>query len=176
MPSHADTPPPSIGFLVWHLSMKWRAELDRELAPLGLTSAQYALLASLYGLTRAGGRPSQRELADFSSLDTMYVSKLVRVLERAGLVERAANPADTRAVLLAVTAEGVRTVTAARAKVVALEEQRMAPFGGPASEESRWLREALGVLLRGAGSTVDVSRPTGPDLPEKNLPEKRGTK
>src|SRR5919197_3462102 len=151
----AEVPPPSIGFLIWHLSMKWRAALDRELAPLGLTSAQYALLASLYGLTQGGGHPSQRELADFSGLDSMYVSKLVRVLERADLVERARNPADTRAVALTITARGAQIVTAARAKVLRLEEQRLAVLGGRSSQQSAMLREALGVLLRQAIETSD---------------------
>jgi len=144
----SDIPPPSTGFLIWHLSMRWRAGLDRQLAPLGLTSAQYAVLASLYGLSQDGTRPSQRELADFSDLDVMYVSKLVRALERAGLVERTPNPADSRAVLLGVTTEGARTVEAARAEVIRLEEQRLAPLGGRASPQSTALREALQVLLR----------------------------
>lgn len=148
MKSPADVPPPSIGFLIWHLSMKWRAELDRELAPLGLTSAQYALLASLHGLTRYGARPSQRELAEFSGLQPMYVSKLIRALERADLVERVPSTADTRAVELRVTAHGVQVVTAARAGVVRLEEQRLTPLGGRESAETEQLREALGALLR----------------------------
>jgi DNA-binding MarR family transcriptional regulator len=146
----SDVPPPSTGFLIWHLSMKWRAGLDRQLAPLGLTSAQYALLASLHALSQDGTRPSQRELADFSSLEPMFVSKLVRALERAGLVARTPNPADSRAVLLGVTPEGVRTVEAARTEVVRLEEQRLAPLGGRASEQSIALREALHLLLRDA--------------------------
>lgn len=149
MVAPSDIPPPSTGFLIWHLSMRWRAGLDRQLAPLGLTSAQYAVLASLYGLSQGGARPSQRELADFSGLDVMYVSKLVRALERAALVERTPNPADSRAVLLGVTPEGARTVEAARAEVVRLEEQRLAPLGGRASEQSAALRDALQLLLRG---------------------------
>jgi DNA-binding MarR family transcriptional regulator len=149
----SDVPPPSIGFLVWHLSMKWRTALDRELASVGLTSAQYALLASLYALHREGIRPSQRELAAFSSLDTMYVSKLIRVLERSGLVERRTNPADSRAVLLTVTTTGEQTVRTARAAVVALEGQRLAVLGGRTSRQSAALREALTLLLRDAGAT-----------------------
>ncbi|GHI03432.1 hypothetical protein Scel_17530 [Streptomyces cellostaticus] len=38
------------GFLVWRLSMKWRVAVDRAVAPLGLTHAQYSLVASLYGM------------------------------------------------------------------------------------------------------------------------------
>jgi DNA-binding MarR family transcriptional regulator len=148
MTTPTDIPPPSIGFLVWHLTLRWRAELDRSLAPLGLTSAQYAVLASLYGLSQNGARPSQRQLADFAGLEPMHVSKLVRALQRAGLVERAGNPTDTRAVQLQVTDRGVQVVTAARATVLALEEQRLAPLGGRLSKRSAELREALLVLLR----------------------------
>jgi hypothetical protein len=47
------------------------------LAPLGLTHAQYAPLASLYGLSMAGQDPSQRELADYAGLEARYVSDAV---------------------------------------------------------------------------------------------------
>ncbi len=148
MVSPADFPPPSIGFLVWHLSMRWRAEMDRELARYGLTAAQYSVLASLYGLTSRGEQPSQRELAEFAGLETMYLSKLIRVLEQAGLVERARNAADARALQLTVTEEGVRTVRLARTKVLELEEQRLAALGGRTAAAGVQLREALTTLLR----------------------------
>jgi DNA-binding MarR family transcriptional regulator len=148
MPTPIDIPPPSLGYLVWHLTLRWRAQLDRALAPLGLTSAQYAVLASLYGLSQGGARPSQRELADFAGLEPMHVSKLVRALQRARLVDRVTDPADTRAIRLSVTDRGVQVVTAARAIVLDLEEQRLAPLGGRSSQQSTQLREALVVLLR----------------------------
>lgn len=81
------------GFLVWRLSMKWRTAVDRAMAPLGLTHAQYSLVASLYGMQRAGERPSQRRLADHVGLEPLYVSKLARSLESAGLLERTRDPA-----------------------------------------------------------------------------------
>jgi DNA-binding MarR family transcriptional regulator len=153
MSTPTDSPPPSIGYLVWHLTLRWRAQLDRALAPLGLTSAQYSVLASLYGLSRGGAQPSQRELADFAGLEPMHVSKLIRALERAGLVERAGNPADTRAVQLRVTDRGVEVVTAGRATVLELEEQRLAPLGGRLSQQSAELRETLLTLLRHTEAT-----------------------
>src|SRR5262245_61693994 len=153
MSTPTDIPPPSIGYLVWHLTLRWRAELDRALAPLGLTSAQYSVLASLYGLSPGGAQPSQRELADFAGLEPMHVSKLIRALERAGLVERAANPADTRAVHLSITDRGAEVVTAGRATVLQLEEQRLAPLGGRLSDRSTELRETLLALLRHTQAT-----------------------
>lgn len=82
------------GFLVWRLSMKWRVAVDRAVAPLGLTHAQYSLVASLYGMDREGLRPSQRRLADHTGLEALYVSKLARALEAAGVVDRTRDPAD----------------------------------------------------------------------------------
>jgi DNA-binding MarR family transcriptional regulator len=83
----------------------------------------------------------------------MHVSKLIRALERAGLVQRAGNPHDTRAVQLQVTARGVEVVTAAREKVIELEDRRLAPLGGRRSEQSVALRDTLLRLLRHAEAT-----------------------
>jgi DNA-binding MarR family transcriptional regulator len=153
-----DGPAPSTGYLVWHLSTRWRVALDRALAPLGLTASRYAVLASLYGLTRDGAQPSQRELADFSGFDPMYVSKLIRALEREGLVERTTNPADPRAVQLAVTEQGAERIAAGRQVVLELEEQRLAPLGGRSSKRSAEFTRTLHELLRHAASLEQASR------------------
>jgi DNA-binding MarR family transcriptional regulator len=115
------------------------------------------VLASLHGLSRGRARPSQRELADFAGLEPMHVSKLVRALERAGLVGRAGNPADTRAVQLSLTERGVQVVTAGRARLLQLEEQRLAPLGGLHSQRSAELQETLLTLLRHARRSGDSS-------------------
>jgi len=156
-PHHAA---PTTGYLIWRLSMKWRAAVDRAVAPLGLTHAQYALLASLYGLSRAGVRPSQRELADVTGLEPIYVSKLARALERAGFVERADHPADPRAVRLSLTGKGVDVVVRAVATVQELQEALTAPLGGSHSRRTRELRDALQALLEpaGPGATVTARR------------------
>jgi DNA-binding MarR family transcriptional regulator len=143
-----DVANPTTGYLVWRLSTKWRAAVDKAVGPLGLTHAQYALLASLYGLTRAGARPSQRELADFSCLEPMFVSKLARALQHGGLLERTGNPVDPRAVQLALTDRGVDIVVQAIGKVAALHDELLAPLGGTASARHGQLVEALQTLLR----------------------------
>ncbi len=125
------SPGPTPGFLVWRLANKWRVAVDRAVAPLGLTHAQYSLVASLYGMQRVGERPSQRRLADHTGLEALYVSKLARALEAAGLVERTRDPRDPRAVQLALTEQG-RTVTRrAIAVVQELLRQLLEPLGGP---------------------------------------------
>jgi MarR family transcriptional regulator, organic hydroperoxide resistance regulator len=143
---------PTTGYLIWRVSLKWRVAVDRAVAPFGLTHAQYSLLASLYGMSRSGARPSQRQVADVSGLDPMYTSKLVRALERGGLVTRTDNPADPRAVQLTLTDHGSMVVIQAIAIVRDLQEQMLAPLGGTRSEQSSALREALQALLRGPSS------------------------
>jgi DNA-binding MarR family transcriptional regulator len=140
---HRSTP----GFLVWRLAMKWRAAVDRAVAPLGLTHAQYSLLASLYGMARSDRRPSQRELADHAGLDVIYVSKLCRALEANGLLERAGNPADTRAVQLALTDHGAEVVERAIAVVADLLDELTRPLGGRRGTQTRAFADTLETLL-----------------------------
>jgi DNA-binding MarR family transcriptional regulator len=80
----------------------------------------------------------------------MHVSKLIRALQQAGLVERSGHPADTRAVQLSITDRGHQVVSAARTKVLELEERRLEPLGGSGSRRSAELRETLLDLLRRA--------------------------
>ncbi len=138
---------PTPGFLLWRVAMKWRAAVDRAVAPLGLTHAQYSLLASLRGMTRGGERPSQRRLADHTGLEPIYVSKLVKALEGAGLVRRAVHPSDTRAVQLTLTPRGVDVVDRAIGIVARLQERLTAPLGGTRSVRTRRLVRALTDLL-----------------------------
>ncbi|MFF1448279.1 MarR family winged helix-turn-helix transcriptional regulator [Streptomyces sp. NPDC058274] len=135
------------GFLVWRLSMKWRVAVDRAVAPLGLTHAQYSLVASLYGMDRAGRRPSQRRLADHTGLEPLYVSKLARALETAGIIDRTRDPADPRAVQLSLTKEG-REVTRRAIRVVqSLLDQLLEPLGGLDGEHTRAFSHELLTLL-----------------------------
>ena len=138
---------PTTGYLVWRLSMRWRAKVDRAVAPYGLTHATYSVLASLYGETQAGTSPSQRHLADITGMDAVYISKLVRSLERDGLVKRAPHPDDTRAVKLTLSRLGRARITKAIDTVSTLHDDLLAPLGGPQSPASREFKGALARLL-----------------------------
>ncbi|GKQ33844.1 MarR family winged helix-turn-helix transcriptional regulator [Streptomyces sp. A012304] len=135
------------GFLVWRLSTKWRVAVDRAVAPLGLTHAQYSLVASLHGMRRAGEHPSQRRLADHTGLEPLYVSKLARALEAAGLVERTRNPRDPRAVQLALTERGEDVTRRAVQVVHGLLEQLLEPLGGLDSARTHTFTSELRALL-----------------------------
>jgi DNA-binding MarR family transcriptional regulator len=135
------------GYLIWRLSTKFRVAVDRAVAPLGLTHAQYALVASLHGMGRAGLHPSQRQLADHTGLEPLYVSKLARALEAAGLLERTRDPQDPRAVRLALTKEGSEVTRRAIKVVQGLLQQLLEPLGGLGSQRTRDFTRDLELLL-----------------------------
>lgn len=145
---------PTIGHLVWLLSTKWRTAVDSAVAPFGLTHAKYVVLATLRDVTadadvaaaRAAG-PSQRELADFAGLDPVYVSKLAGGLERDGLIERRADPRDTRIARLALTPRGVSVIDDAVAVVRPLMHQLTQPLGGSDGQLLEALARQLEQLL-----------------------------
>ncbi|NEA40608.1 MarR family transcriptional regulator [Streptomyces sp. SID11385] len=151
------SPGPTPGYLVWRLANKWRVAVDRAVAPLGLTHAQYVVVASLYGMGRAGERPSQRRLADHTGLEALYVSKLARALESAGLLARTRDPRDPRAVQLALTDEGRDVARRAVDVVQELHQRLLEPLGGPGTARTRAFTDELTTLL---GTPL---APPGPD-------------
>jgi DNA-binding MarR family transcriptional regulator len=144
---------PTIGHLVWLLSTKWRTAVDSAVAPFGLTHAKYVVLATLRDVTARGAdpsrpsRPSQRELADFAGLDPVYVSKLAGGLERDGLIERRADPRDTRIARLALTPRGVSVIDDAVAVVRPLMHELTEPLGGSDGQPLEALARQLEQLL-----------------------------
>jgi MarR family transcriptional regulator, organic hydroperoxide resistance regulator len=132
------------GHLVWRLAMKWRTAVDRALDPLGLTHAQYVVLASLIAIDQP---PSQRELADFTGLEPLYVSKLARALEASGLIGRTRDAVDTRTIRLALTDRGRDVVTPAIAIVGTLLDRLLEPLGGRSGDRTAALSRELTALL-----------------------------
>lgn len=157
------------GRLLWQVTTRWRAAVDRAVAPLGLTHAQYTLLGSLYGLSRSGTRPSQRELADYAGLEPIYVSKLVRALEGTGMLVRTEHPADPRALQLTLTDKGTAVIKEAIAVVHALQDELTAPIGGIASPRNRELVRTLQTLLDASDRSEPMTETpvlTGQDISE----------
>jgi DNA-binding MarR family transcriptional regulator len=160
---------PTTGYLLWRLTTKLRTAVDRLLAPLGLTHAQYTLLASLYGFSRTGAQPSQRELADWTGLEPIFVSKLARALEQLGLIDRTEHPADPRAVQLRLTDHGADVAQRAIAIVHAFQEEFTAPIGGTHSQRTRDLVRTLQTLLGMDNRSDLMAQPatlTGQDVGE----------
>ena len=78
------------------------AAIDDELADLGLTAAEVNALACFAGTDRR----TVRELVDATAQRPSTFTGVLDRLERRGLIERTANPADRRSVLVRLTATG----------------------------------------------------------------------
>lgn len=81
-----------VGFLSADISRLMRTEFDRQVSALGVTRAQWMVLA------RLARRPgcSQTELADMMEMERATAGRLVDRLEENGLVRREPDPRDRR--------------------------------------------------------------------------------
>jgi DNA-binding MarR family transcriptional regulator len=89
-----------IGFLYW----SDRTLFTRKISPHAIGPSQAAFLT----LLSAGDPMRQDELVSMSGVDKAIGTRVVRKLMEAGYIRRMRNPADHRAYLLSLTAEGAR--------------------------------------------------------------------
>jgi DNA-binding MarR family transcriptional regulator len=116
-------PGESPGFLLWHATMRWQRLMSATLAPYGLTHVQFVLLASTWWLADHGGPPRQRDVADHAGTDPMMTSQVVRALEAKGLLTRATDAEDARALRLEPTKRGRALAVEAIAAVEAADRE-----------------------------------------------------
>lgn len=95
--------------------------LRRELAPLGITGGQAALLWAIRSHPGIG----VRGLADLEGVSTPAMSAYVDRLEAAGLVARHRSEQDRRRVELEVTETGLRILRSARSRRTAWLADRL---------------------------------------------------
>jgi DNA-binding MarR family transcriptional regulator len=88
-----------VGFLLHDVARLLRRNFNRRCQELGLTQAQWQLLA--YLSRQEGLRQSQ--LADILEMQPISVARLVDRMEAAGWIERRPDPEDRRAVNLYIT-------------------------------------------------------------------------
>ena len=120
--SSLGAPEKAVGFVLWRVVHRYVREVDRALAPLGLTHLQFTTLAMAAWLGRTGDAVTQVALARAADIQPMQVSHMLKALEDKGLLTRARNAADTRAKYISVTAAGLRALR--RALPVGIEVQR----------------------------------------------------
>jgi len=100
----AKTFDPRTGFgrLLSQVKTELMEALDRELAPLDITAAQYVILATL----AEGPTDSASNLCKGVSYDPGAMTRMIDRLERKGLVRRIRCPNDRRRINLELTSEG----------------------------------------------------------------------
>ncbi len=121
----------SPGFLLWQVHSVWHRRVNAALRPLGLTHAQFVLLASLTWLTDHGASDAitQADLADHARMDVMLTSDVVRTLAAKDLVERRPHPRDARARALSVMPAGQELAARAVGVVESVDRDFFARLG-----------------------------------------------
>ena len=104
------SPDQSSGFWLHHAALAWRAALEDRLRPLDLTHTQFFLLGSAGWLAATECPPTQRQVVEHAGADVMMASKVLRTLERRGLLSRQADPTDGRARRIVLTTDGETVV------------------------------------------------------------------
>lgn len=89
------------GSLVHQVGRELNTALERQLAPLGLTAQQAALL-----MHASQQEASPSRLTELLGTDTAGMTRLLDRLEAKGLLRRRHHPADRRAVIIELTGDG----------------------------------------------------------------------
>lgn len=110
-----------MGFLLAKLHAAGSVLNNRALAEFNLKERSYSVLI----LADSGLEPTQRELADFLSLDPSQIVALVDELEKRKLVARAPGKQDRRAKTVTATAAGSKLLDQARQAARRAETQAL---------------------------------------------------
>lgn len=141
-----------------------RAQLRPFGASLGLGPGQPKLLSYL----AVRGSATQRDIADYFGIDPAAVCRMLDVLERNGFVRSAANPADRRTKVLALTEAGRDAVRAWDGRCREVEAQMLAGF---TTEEAALLRALLDRVRRNLRDGAAPHADLAPDRPATRASE-----
>lgn len=125
-----------LGYLLRQAAHAYRQRQERALADLPLTPPQFTVLTMLNASPGASGA----DLARLALLTPQTVNVIVRNLLKAGLLARAPDATHGRILNLRFTESGRRTLTAARSRVMALEDELSHGLdAGKEADLRRWL-------------------------------------
>jgi DNA-binding MarR family transcriptional regulator len=130
----------------------------------GLLFIDYSVLRVLQ-LSGSPYRMSPSELADLVVRSSGGMTQILDRLERAGLVERGADPSDRRKVLVGLTGAGLRTAERANAAYAAERERVLAPLTDAEVEELDRAIHRLLELLTDHAEGADWATQTGAPRP-----------
>ena len=114
----------SVGFLLHLCQARLRDGVVAAIEGSGLRPGQLAVLGAL----DERGSMSQRRLGDVTQIEKSSMVLFVDALERDGWVRRLPDPEDRRAHLVSLTEEGACKFAALGVRLVAMQEQYLAPL------------------------------------------------
>jgi DNA-binding MarR family transcriptional regulator len=118
------------------------ADAEKVLKEFGLSDVEFQLLAEIRTAGSPEHRVSPRDLLHPLMVSSGGLTNRVDRLERAGLVERVANPSDRRGILVQLTPQGLELVNEVTTAYLANQNEVL--DRGLTHEE----RDSLAILLR----------------------------
>ncbi|MBC2669175.1 MarR family winged helix-turn-helix transcriptional regulator [Novosphingobium piscinae] len=140
-----DSPELEIVFLASDISRMFRKRFDNAARSFGVTGSQWRVL----GMLNARPGESQAVLAAELEVEAITAGRMIDRLEKAGLVERRADPADRRTWRLHLTAAGGRLLEQLRGTVSDVTGGVLAGFGPIEQDQLRTLLARLRQNLDG---------------------------
>ena len=157
-----NSPLKNFGFLLHDVARLLRRRMDQSAHNLGLTSAQWRVLAHVARCETLKQQPlNQANLADLLDMEPITLSRQIDRMEAAGLIERRPDPADRRAHRLFLTDTAWPLVNSFRA--VGAEVLKTA-LVGVSEEEVAALTDVLGRMrtnISGKPEAAEVRAATG---------------
>jgi DNA-binding MarR family transcriptional regulator len=144
-------PDEAVGRLMRQILLATTAEVEREMAPLGLTEAQWMPLFKLH----QGHAATTSELARECRIDTGATTRMVDRLEEKGLIERQRSAEDRRVVHLALTEQGRATAEHIPASLCRVQNELLRGF---TREEFNTLKALLRRMLDNATSLQEAGQ------------------
>ncbi|MDI1283654.1 MAG: MarR family transcriptional regulator [Reyranella sp.] len=125
-----------LGYLVRQANVAVRAAMERALADIEATPAQFAVLTMIAAYPGVSGA----DLARLTFLTPQTINVIVRNLVRGGAIEKTAHAVHGRVLRLTATAKGQALLKRCRARVQEVEG-RIAGLAGKDEEKAvrRWL-------------------------------------
>ncbi len=125
-----------LGYLVRQANVAVRAAMEKALADMDATPAQFAVLTMIVAYPGVSGA----ELARLTFLTPQTINVIVRNLVRGGAIEKTAHAVHGRVLRLTATAKGQALLKRCRVKVQEVEG-RIAGLAGRDEEKAvrRWL-------------------------------------
>ena len=125
-----------LGYLVRQANVAVRAAMEKALADIDATPAQFAVLTMIVAYPGVSGA----ELARLTFLTPQTINVIVRNLVRGGTIEKTAHAVHGRVLRLTATAKGQAVLKRCRSRVQEVEG-RIAGLAGKDEEKAvrRWL-------------------------------------
>jgi DNA-binding MarR family transcriptional regulator len=132
-----------VGFLFWKITYLWQRKMNKALKDVDLTHTHFALLSGIAWLEKNGESISQIKIADFTQTNVMVTSKISRMLEKKGFIERRIEDNDTRVKYVYLTEKGLNTLE----KASKITEEVNQEFFGALGDEKDNFTENLWTVL-----------------------------